>query len=303
MFRPHLRGEDLRLRLEPLGLGARRELVLRHRERRQRRVRVLQRPGRDPGVDGGLELLAEALEVEVRQLRLLLGVGVDPLREGRHVDLRLGVRESRRLGRLDPQRVRARRRPSPARRSIGSTGSRSRPSRRSRARAARSPRARPGRDAVRRPSRRHRLPERVARELHLGADRAERLVDHPQRALHRDRLAARRRRRGTARRAPYSRSSSAAITETTDPISMPWTTARSPRSAKKSMKTKITAGDEEQHDPERGRDHADGAVDAIPPRLLARRGLVEPLVVGGLLGRGLRLHRLQRPEHRARPTG
>ena len=56
------------------------------------------------------------------------------------------------------------------------------------------------------------------------------------------------------------------------------------------------ARDEEEHDPELGRDHADGAVDAIEPRFLARGGLVEPLVVGGLLGRRLRLHGLQRAE-------
>ena len=40
---------------------------------------------------------------------------------------------------------------------------------------------------------------------------------------------------------PWSRSISAEITATTDPINMPWTTARSPLSAKKSMKAKITA--------------------------------------------------------------
>ena len=107
MLRRTCAAQHLRLRLEPLGVGARLELVLRHRERRRGRVRVLERPGRDPGVDGGLELRAEALEVEVGELGLLQGVGVDPLREGRHVDLGLGVREPAGLGRLDPQRVRA----------------------------------------------------------------------------------------------------------------------------------------------------------------------------------------------------
>ena len=39
---------------------------------------------------------------------------------------------------------------------------------------------------------------------------------------------------------PLSKRSSTVITDTTEPISMPCTTARSPRSAKKSMKTKMT---------------------------------------------------------------
>ena len=81
---------------------------------------------------------------------------------------------------------------------------------------------------------------------------------------------------------------STTITATHRPISSAWTTARSPLSAKNSMKTKITAGDEEQHDPQRRRDHADGAVDAVVPGLLAVGGLVEPLVVGRLLGRASR---------------
>ena len=42
-------------------------------------------------------------------------------------------------------------------------------------------------------------------------------------------------------------------------------------------------GDDEEHDPQRRRDHALGAVDAVAARLLAGRRLVEPLVVGGLL--------------------
>jgi hypothetical protein len=82
-------------RLPPPGgrsARARRELVLRHGERRQRRVRVLERPRRDPRIDRRLELRAKALEVEVGELRLLLGVRVDPRRERRDVDLRLRVR-------------------------------------------------------------------------------------------------------------------------------------------------------------------------------------------------------------------
>ena len=42
-------------------------------------------------------------------------------------------------------------------------------------------------------------------------------------------------------------------------------------------------------------------MDAVEARLLARRGLLEPLVVRGLFARALRLHRLQRPEELGAP--
>ena len=45
-------------------------------------------------MDRRLELGSEAPEVEVGELLLIQGVGVDPLREGGDVDLRLSVRES-----------------------------------------------------------------------------------------------------------------------------------------------------------------------------------------------------------------
>ena len=63
------------------------------------------------------------------------------------------------------------------------------------------------------------------------------------------------------------------------------------------------ARDEEEHDPELGRDHPDRAVDAVEPRFLPRRCLIEPLVVGGLLDGRLRLHRLAGCGTSARPTG
>ena len=59
--------------------------------------------------------------------------------------------------------------------------------------------------------------------------------------------------------------------------------------------------DEEEHDPERRRDHALGSVDPVVARLLARRGLLEPLVVRGLFRVGLGFDRLERPEERDRP--
>ena len=63
------------------------------------------------------------------------------------------------------------------------------------------------------------------------------------------------------------------------------------------------AGDEEEDDPERRRDHADGAVDPVAACLLARRRLLEPLVVGGLLTRGLRLDAAHRAEQLQAPRG
>ena len=104
------RGGDLGLGVQSPRLGRRGELVLRHRERRQRRLRVLERLRGEPGDDGGPELLAEALEVEVGQLGPLQGVGVDPLDERRHVDLRLRFGEPLGARRLDPDRVRPARR-------------------------------------------------------------------------------------------------------------------------------------------------------------------------------------------------
>jgi hypothetical protein len=55
---------------------------------------------------------------------------------------------------------------------------------------------------------------------------------------------------------------------------------------------------EEEHDPERDRDDPDRSVRAIEARLLACGRLAEPLVVGGLFARGLRLDALQRAEER-----
>ena len=60
-------------------------------------------------------------------------------------------------------------------------------------------------------------------------------------------------------------------------------------------------GDEEQDPPQRRGDDALGGVDAVAPGLLARGGQVEPLVVGGLLGRGRRLDGPHGPEHGQAP--
>ena len=107
---PDLGGEHLRLRVEPFGVRGRREPVFRHRERGQRRVGVPQRTRREPRLERRLELLAEALLVEVRERRLLLGVGVDPLDERRDVDLGLRVREAGGARGLDSHCVDASRR-------------------------------------------------------------------------------------------------------------------------------------------------------------------------------------------------
>ena len=60
-------------------------------------------------------------------------------------------------------------------------------------------------------------------------------------------------------------------------------------------------GAEEQHEPQRRRDHPDGAVDPIDASLLPRRRLLQPLVVGRLLGRRLRFDRPQGREQLHRP--
>ena len=62
---------------EAVGLGLCRELVLGHREGGQRRIRVLERPRRDPGVDGRLELDSKPLEVEVAEQLVVARIRVD----------------------------------------------------------------------------------------------------------------------------------------------------------------------------------------------------------------------------------
>ena len=88
----------------------------------------------------------------------------------------------------------------------------------------------------------------------------------------------------------------AVSTDTTAPISRAWTTARSPLSAKKSMKMKMTPAEKNRTHHNGARDHADGAVDAVAAGLLPGRRLVEPLAVGRLLGRGAGLDRPERAE-------
>src|SRR5262245_50766478 len=56
---------DRRLRVYLIGLRSGGELVLGHRERRERCVRIREWLRRDPSVHRGLELRAEALEIEV----------------------------------------------------------------------------------------------------------------------------------------------------------------------------------------------------------------------------------------------
>ena len=95
----------------------------------------------------------------------------------------------------------------------------------------------------------------------------------------------------------------ATITATTRSDQETLTTARSPLSAKNSVKTRITAAMKKSTIQSGGRNHALGAVDPVVARLLPRRGLLEPLVVRGLFCVRLGVDRLERPEERATPQG
>jgi hypothetical protein len=90
------------------------------------------------------------------------------------------------------------------------------------------------------------------------------------------------------------------MTATTVPISVAWTNARSPLSAKRSMKATIIADDKED-EPQRRGDDAGGAVDPRAASGLALEALVEPLGVGGLLGSGLWLDGPQRAQEHDAP--
>ena len=91
MFRRTIGRGRLGLRSSCAASSCGAELVLGHGEGRGRRVRVLERVGGQPGVERGLELLPEPLLVEVREVLVVVGVGVDPLDERGHVDLGLGL--------------------------------------------------------------------------------------------------------------------------------------------------------------------------------------------------------------------
>src|SRR4051795_6305474 len=77
------------------------QLVLRHCEGGERRVRIPQWSRRDPRLNRRPELLAKALEVEVGEQHVLPRVSIDPGRERRNVDLGLGLRKTLRPGRED----------------------------------------------------------------------------------------------------------------------------------------------------------------------------------------------------------
>ena len=62
---------------------------------------VLERVGGDPRSEGRLELGTEALLVENGEIVLVAEPRINPCREEGDVDLRLGVGETRRSGRLD----------------------------------------------------------------------------------------------------------------------------------------------------------------------------------------------------------
>ena len=98
-----------------------------------------------------------------------------------------------------------------------------------------------------------------------------------------------------------SSSSIVTITATTLPMNRPWTTARSPLSAKPSRKTNTIAEMKNSPIHSGAGITPGGAVDAVLAGLLPVRGLVEPLAVGRLLVRESQLDRLQRPEHRHAP--
>ena len=74
------------------------------------------------------------------------------------------------------------------------------------------------------------------------------------------------------------------ITAVTEPISSAWVTAPLGAVREEQHVDEDDRRDEEEDDPQRNRDHALGAVDAIAARLLAGGGLREPRVVGRLLG-------------------
>jgi GAF domain-containing protein len=121
-----LRRRHLGVRIEPLGLSLRGEPVLRHDERRRRRVRVRQRLRREPGCERRLELRAEASLVELLELGLILRVRVDPLDERRDIDFLLSLCEALGTGGVDSDRVRTARRlrllAVPARRLVSAPG-------------------------------------------------------------------------------------------------------------------------------------------------------------------------------------
>ena len=75
------------------------------------------------------------------------------------------------------------------------------------------------------------------------------------------------------------------MTTVTLPMSIAWVATPSPLSAKKSMYAKITSADDDERQPQRGRDDPLRRVDPGGAGLLAVRGLVHPPVVGRLLGR------------------
>src|SRR5512132_559117 len=101
--RPGQLGRRLGGRRELVRLLGRSQLVLVHRERGRRRRGILERVGAEPCLEGRLELVAEPFLVERGEIVLALEPGIDPLNEHRDVDLRLGIGETRRSGRLDPR--------------------------------------------------------------------------------------------------------------------------------------------------------------------------------------------------------
>ena len=79
--------------------------------------------------------------------------------------------------------------------------------------------------------------------------------------------------------------------------------APSPLSAKKSMYAKMTPEMKKRTIQSGGGITPGGGVDTVVAGVLAVRRLVEPLVVGGLLGRGLRLDRAAASGTARRPRG
>ena len=75
------------------------------------------------------------------------------------------------------------------------------------------------------------------------------------------------------------------MTVATEPINTACVTAPSPLVGEEQHEHEDDDGDEEQHDPQRGRDHADGSVDPVDPGRFAVGRLVEPLSIGRLLAR------------------
>ena len=289
------------LGLEALGLGPGRQAVLGGGEGRQRRLRVLERPAGDPGLHRRLELRAEPLAVEVGQHGLVARVGVHPLGEGGDVDLGLAVGKVRPAGRLHPGGVGPAERlgllAGPAAGLVAAPGDGQRGHRQQDGRGDLDPGAPPA-AAVPCPGRRGAHAGRPSASQGSGSSwpSAPRAWSMSTRVcLHGDRSQ-------LAQAWPVGLVQDPDQQQGRDDDGDDRAHQQAlgdrplPAVGEEQHVDHDDRGDEEQDPPQRRRDDALGGVDAVAPGLLARGGQVEPLVVGGLLGRGRRLDGLHGPE-------